>query len=56
MRRLRQKWWNYSLRKGTQAKVEIVYQTLKDCMKRVPTITGDWYFSGIILLGWSEAE
>jgi len=32
--------------KGTQAKVEIVYQTLEGLHKACPEHTGDWYFSG----------
>ena len=31
---------------GTQAKVEIVYQTLEGLHKACPDHTGDWYFSG----------
>ena len=32
--------------KGTQAKVEIVYQTLEGLHEACPNHTGDWYFSG----------
>lgn len=32
--------------KGTQAKVEIVYQTLEGLREACPDHTGDWYFSG----------
>lgn len=32
--------------KGTQAKVEIVYQTLEGLREACPGHTGDWYFSG----------
>ena len=31
---------------GTQAKVEIVYQTLDGLREACPDHTGDWYFSG----------
>lgn len=31
---------------GTQAKVEIVYQTLDGLHEACPDHTGDWYFSG----------
>ena len=42
--------------KGTQAKVEIVYQTLEGLHEACPNHTGDWYFEwGLSYSGWSEA-
>ena len=46
MRRLRQKMVELLTPKGTQAKVEIVYQTLEGLHEACPNHTGDWYFSG----------
>lgn len=31
---------------GTQAEVEIVYQTLEGLHEAIPGYPGDWYFSG----------
>ena len=45
MRRLRKN-GGTSHSEGTQAKVEIVYQTLEGLHEACPNHTGDWYFSG----------
>ena len=50
MRRLRQKWWNFSLRKVRKLKWRLFIRHWKDCMKHVPTIRATGISVGIILL------